>query len=1232
MKRTYLYLLTIFLLINTAVLAQSEVRFGPRPPIDLSAVSPEHVEHERFRLRFTREAGSLLDQQPIIQQHGAPVFSMQSVDQLAASLGVTDATATFAGPAMRQEYNERHRQWGLHLWYDIHVEAGQDILDVVRQFALLPEVDVAEPVYLKQMVAGEVFEWDEDSFITQEEAEGWIPDDPQFGAQWHYHNTGQTNGTPGADINLPAAWEIEKGDSTILVAIIDDGIQFNHPDLEANMWDGIGFNFVNNSANVVPGDHGTHVAGTVAAVSNNNVGVAGVAGGSGIGDGVRLMSAQVFQGNSSGGFANSFIWSADNGAAITQNSWGYTAPGVFEQAVLDAIDYFNANGGGDALDGGITIFAAGNSGDSGDYYPGFYEGAMSVASTNHEDQKAWYSTYGSWVDISAPGGETNVNSQGVLSTVTGSGYAFYQGTSMACPHVSGVAALVLSKAPGQFTNEELRDLLVSSVDNHYGVNPSFVGQLGSGRINALKALQEVDNYLIGLINPSQFALAGTGVDEVSLSWIRNPDNDPVLLAFSEDGFFGTPEGSYEAGDELEGGGTVLLFGEHEEFVHGGLESATQYYYMIWSKKDSLYSSGRMGSASTFCDILMPPYAEFFDEPSLPLCWESTGGWQVGSFSGGLNIDGNYAYSGTGLGGAQNADLFSPLFDFSQFENISISFQHYYRGPFLGGGSGTFYYSTDNGSTWTSVQSWTSSTANPASFEVTIDELAGEGTVLFRWNNSVGFLGYYWTVGEIEINGEPLEAPELFVHDEELSVELDAGDSTELELLVANHGEVNLEIHDVTVEYENDSPAFISVSPVTLTLEPGEEDVLTIHFNAEDLDEGEYHAAILIHSNDPFVPVMGIPAVMHVMAVYPSSITEIVMESEEHNTLATALELAGLLGALEGEGPFTLFAPTDNAFDALPEGLLDDLLGDPEGALADILLYHVAEGFVLSTDLEDGQEITTLLGEEIVVSITEDGVFINDAQVIVADLEAENGVVHVIDAVLTPPLTVVDIITGSEDHTILTTALEAAGLLETLGGEGPFTVFAPPDNAFDALPDGLLEELLDDPEGALTELLLYHVVEGYALSGDLADGQDILTMLGEEVVVSITGDGIFINDALVIVADLEADNGVVHVIDAVLTGEEEDTTNLSEVTSLRGLTVYPNPARGQVWLELGLEASEEPLVEIYSLTGELLMRQHTGALGAGEHLVSLPIHDLSAGLYILTVSTAGERKAVRLQVY
>jgi uncharacterized surface protein with fasciclin (FAS1) repeats len=281
-------------------------------------------------------------------------------------------------------------------------------------------------------------------------------------------------------------------------------------------------------------------------------------------------------------------------------------------------------------------------------------------------------------------------------------------------------------------------------------------------------------------------------------------------------------------------------------------------------------------------------------------------------------------------------------------------------------------------------------------------------------------------------------------------------------------------------------------------------------------------------------------VLHIN-VKAQTVVDIIVNSPDHTTLEAAVIAAELADDLSGTGPFTVFAPTDAAFAALPAGLVETLLQDPTGDLAQILLYHVVDANALSTSLSDGQIITTLQGQDVTVTIDMGNVFINDAQVIVADLVAENGVVHVIDAVLVPelnplPATVVDIIVNSPDHTTLEAAVIAAELADDLSGTGPFTVFAPTDAAFAALPAGLVETLLQDPTGDLAQILLYHVVGANALSTSLSDGQIITTLQGQDVTVTIDMGNVFINDAQVIVADLVAENGVVHVIDAVLVPE------------------------------------------------------------------------------------------------
>jgi len=350
---------------------------------------------------------------------------------------------------------------------------------------------------------------------------------------------------------------------------------------------------------------------------------------------------------------------------------------------------------------------------------------------------------------------------------------------------------------------------------------------------------------------------------------------------------------------------------------------------------------------------------------------------------------------------------------------------------------------------------------------------------------------------------------------------------------------------------------------------------------------------------------------------PPSVVEIIASSPVHNILETAVLTAGLETALSGEGPFTVFAPTDFAFAALPDGTIDALLADPQGILTDILLYHVAGANALSTDLSDGQTITTLNGKDVTVTINSNGVFINDAQVVFADIVASNGVVHVIDAVLTPPTTtVVDVIVDSPVHNTLEAAVLAADLAGTLSGEGPFTVFAPTDDAFAALPAGTIDALLADPQGLLTEILLYHVVGAEVLSSDLSDGQTAMTLNGQDLTVSITNDGVFINDAQVIVADIVTDNGVVHVIDAVLLPSTSSTGDISR--ELASINVYPNPASNELFVKTeNLDISDERFI-IYDIQGrqQFISRESNDTF-------QMDISLLESGMYILEYRSANK---------
>ncbi|QRN82663.1 fasciclin domain-containing protein [Chloroflexota bacterium] len=267
-----------------------------------------------------------------------------------------------------------------------------------------------------------------------------------------------------------------------------------------------------------------------------------------------------------------------------------------------------------------------------------------------------------------------------------------------------------------------------------------------------------------------------------------------------------------------------------------------------------------------------------------------------------------------------------------------------------------------------------------------------------------------------------------------------------------------------------------------------------------------------------------------------SIVDIAVADGRFETLVAALQAAGLAEALAGKGSFMVFAPTDDAFAKLPEGTVEALLEDLP-ALTDILLYHVVDGKVMAEDVVTLESAQTLQGEAVSISVENGMVYINDAQVIITDIMASNGVIHVIDTVLLPPAeepmsNIVEIAVADGRFTTLVAALQAAGLDETLAGEGSFTVFAPTDDAFAKLPEGTVEALLQDIP-ALTDILLYHVVDGKVMAADVVALEEALTLLGEPVSIRVEGDMVYINDAQVLITDIVADNGVIHVIDSVL---------------------------------------------------------------------------------------------------
>ena len=268
---------------------------------------------------------------------------------------------------------------------------------------------------------------------------------------------------------------------------------------------------------------------------------------------------------------------------------------------------------------------------------------------------------------------------------------------------------------------------------------------------------------------------------------------------------------------------------------------------------------------------------------------------------------------------------------------------------------------------------------------------------------------------------------------------------------------------------------------------------------------------------------------------PKTIVDIAVSDGRFTTLVAALQAAGLVETLQGAGPFTVFAPTDEAFAKLPAGTVEDLL-KPENKdkLVQILTYHVVSGKVMAADAAKLTSAETVAMLPITIKAEMDKVMINNATVVLADVVASNGVIHVIDTVLLPPSDIVDTAVADGRFTTLVAAVQAAGLVDTLKSKGPFTVFAPTDDAFAKLPAGTVETLLKpENKDQLAGILTYHVVAGSVMAADVVKLTLADTVNGAPVKIMVDGDKVFINEAQVIITDIQTSNGVIHVIDSVL---------------------------------------------------------------------------------------------------
>ena len=517
----------------------------------------------------------------------------------------------------------KHKAAGLDLWYDVHYEAsGMKLAQARNLFRSAEGVSYAQRIPLYKPIGGERFlEISPAAVAKAAKAASTMPfNDPLLNDQWHYNNDGHIAGTKvGADANVFKAWETGvTGSKDVVVAIIDGGFQVDHPDLKDNVWintaelngkpgvdddgdgyvdDIYGYNFVINSSDINAHSHGTHVAGTVGATNNNGIGVCGVAGGSDGKGGVKMMVCQVFDSRASSSavadFGAAIVYAADRGASIAQCSWGAGVADEEDKSVTEAVDYFTKNGGGDKMNGGLCIFAAGNNGEEGNYYPGCLDKVVAVGSMAPDGSVAYYSNRGKWVDVTAPGGlEDNGQQYGVLSTLPNSTYGYNEGTSMACPHVSGIAALILSKYGNkQFSNETLRTLLTTSVNDLYTQNPEYEGLMGSGYIDAYKALQGKEGSVPEAV--ADFTVTASH-DNALIEWTipetEEKSIDHHVIYYSTEAFSATDDLNKLSSATVD---TKFKYsGDKMSYEVEGLKASTKYYFAIvaynrWGKASAV---------------------------------------------------------------------------------------------------------------------------------------------------------------------------------------------------------------------------------------------------------------------------------------------------------------------------------------------------------------------------------------------------------------------------------------------------------------------------------------------------------------------------------------------------------------------------------------------------------------------------------------------------------------------
>jgi parallel beta-helix repeat protein len=498
--------ISLFLLLNTvgffqignAVEHPSVVNTSPPPSEDMIS-SLQFPDIKNMKNRFDELIQTPLQNLGIQSDYVPGEIIVKLKDEVSHQIDIKNLESSpFFGVSALDSLNTRYglqsiekaskttRVSCLDSVYTLKFSEDVDVLSLVAQYQNNPAIEYAEPNYIYHVCE--------------------VPDDPYFSYQWALNNTGQTGGTPDADIDAPDAWNITTGDAGIVIAVIDTGVDYTHSDLMDNIWvnsleildgedndsngyidDVIGWNFYDDSNDPLDDyGHGTHCAGIISARGNNSYGITGVTWN------CSIMPLKALDSDGSGyetDLAEAIYYAADNHADIISMSWGGSGDSTL---IHTAINYA-------ASQGVVLVAAAGNSNTNVKSYPAAYDNVIAVAATNSDDEKASFSNWGSWVDIAAPGYEIYSTMPTYEVTMNDFGYNqdydYASGTSMACPFVAGLSGLILSKTPS-LNSTEVTTILKSSTEP---VTSDYY--IGIGRINAYEAVLR-DSTTIAILNSS----------------------------------------------------------------------------------------------------------------------------------------------------------------------------------------------------------------------------------------------------------------------------------------------------------------------------------------------------------------------------------------------------------------------------------------------------------------------------------------------------------------------------------------------------------------------------------------------------------------------------------------------------------------------------------------------------------------------------------------------------------